>query len=668
MKIINNLISGLYLMAGMMILGSCEDFLDRQPLDQVTPEAYLNSEADLAAYSINAYSFSFHGGWGIGTLANDVNTDNMCGTSASYSLWVPGQYFVPNKSGSYSFNSIRNCNYFLENVLPKFDAGKIVGSPTMIKHYIGEMFFLRAWNYFIMLKKYGDFPIIKTTLTDEKGILVEASKRSPRNIVARFILQDLDLAISYMQPQMKNKNRLSRVVAQLVKSRVALYEASWETYHKNTPFVPGGPNWPGATKDYNKNFKIDIDAEINFFLDQAMESSKAVADATPLEANSHVVTPEMGKSFGWNPYYEMFVLENMTSVPEILFWRAYDKKLEITHAVSVYLRSGGAGTGLTRSYVDGFLMKSGLPIYADSNYKGDKTLTDVKEGRDERLQLFIFSETDPVHFSDNSLMVTPAILAQTEMKDVTGYRIRKCFSYDPNQAASSGMNCTYGSIVFRAAEAYLNYIEASYMKKQSLDPKAIDYWKAVRTRAGINPDFNLTISATDLSKENDWGKYSAGKLVDATLFNIRRERRNEFIGEGMRMDDLKRWRALDQVVDYIPEGFNLWDVAYDRKEYKDEKTGASRFIEPGIEGKTANVSAKSDSKYLRPYRIIKTNNQVYNGYKWSKANYLDPLPAYEIQLTAGKGADGSIDLNQSPIYQNPYWPLEANKPANDSAQ
>ena len=664
MKIVSNLISGLFLLTGMMILGSCEDFLDRRPLDQVTPEAYLNTEADLAAYAIGAYSFSTHGGWGIGTLANDVNTDNMCGVSPSYNLWVPGEYRVPNKSGSYSFESIRNCNYFLQTVLPKWEASKIAGSPALIKHYIGEMYFLRAWNYFTMLKRYGDFPIVKTLLTDENSILIEASKRSPRNEVARFILQDLDLAISYMQPQMKNKNRLSSAVAQLVKSRVALYEASWETYHRNTPFVPGGPDWPGATKDYNKNFKIDLDAEINFFLDEAMKSSQVVADAFTLETNSHKVNPDMGKAFGWNSYYEMFVLENMSSVPEVLLWRAYDKKLEITHAVSVYLRSGGAGTGLTRSYVDGFLMKSGLPIYdTNSNYKGDETLAKVKDGRDERLQLFMFAEADPVFFSDNSLMTTPAILEQKEMKDVTGYRIRKCFSYDPNQAPSSGMNCTYGSIVFRATEAYLNYIEASYMKNKSLDAKATTYWKAIRDRAGIEPDFNVTINATDLSKENDWGKCSAGKLVDKTLFNIRRERRNEFIGESMRMDDLKRWRALDQVVDYIPEGFNLWDVAYDRKEYKDDK-GASKLIQPGGKG-TPNVSDKLDSKYLRPYRIIQTNNKLYNGYKWSKANYLEPIPAYEFQLTAGKGADGAIDLNQSPLYQNPYWPMEANKPANE---
>ena len=56
--------------------------------------------------------------------------------------------------------------------------------------------------------------------------------------------------------------------------------------------------------------------------------------------------------------------------------------------------------------------------------------------------------------------------------------------------------------------------------------------------------------------ENDWGAYSGGKLIDATLYNIRRERRCEFMADGLRYMDLCRWRAMDQLIEqpYIPEG------------------------------------------------------------------------------------------------------------------
>ena len=196
------------------------------------------------------------------------------------------------------------------------------------------------------------------------------------------------------------------------------------------------------------------------------------------------------------------------------------------------------------------------------------------------------------------------------------------------------------------------------MKNGSLDGKSQDYWRAIRERAGVDPDFNKTIQATDLSKENDWAVYSAGQPVDATLFNIRRERRNEFIGESMRWDDLRRWRALDQVKNYVIEGFNLWDEMYNDEEYKDAKTGKSLLIEPGG-SELANVSSRNSSKYLRPYQIIEANNEVYNGYTWSKANYLTPIPAYEIMLTASQGDNGVVNLDSSPLYQNPYWPKTA---------
>lgn len=661
-RIINKYFTGVCLLTGMFALNSCNDFLDREPLDSVTPQAYLNNENDLAAYTVNAYNFSTHSGWGLGTLTGDNHTDNMCTTNPSYSLWVPKNRRVPNNSDDYSFSRIRNCNYFLEQVKPRMEANAITGNVENINHYVGEMYFLRAWEYFQKLKIYGDFPILTSTLIDDKELLVATSQRRPRNEVARFIINNLDSAIVLLKEDFKNKNRLTRNAAYLLKSRVALYEASWETYHRNTPFVPGGPGWPGANAAYNQGFSINLDAEIDYFLDQAMSASKHVADQITLTPNTHVMNPVSNSHDGWNSYFDMFSAVDMGTYPEVLFWRAYDRGLNITHGVSVYARGGG-NNGLTKGYVDTYLMKSGLPIYADPNYKGDRTIDLQKEGRDERLQLFMFGNSDRLTMvSDTSVYGAPTILGLVEVRDVTGYRIRKCYNYDPAQAPSSGLECTYGSIVFRAVEAYLNYMEACYMKNNSLDATAQSYWRAIRERAGVDPDYNKTIAATDLTRENDWATYSAGSLVDPTLYNIRRERRSELIGESFRMDDLKRWRALDQVQNYIPEGFNLWDEAYQMEAYQGD--GESLLIEPGTD-RSPNVSSRRDSKYLLPYRIIENNNQVYNGYTWSKANYLTPLPAYEILLTANASEGGDIDLGSSPLYQNPYWPLVANEAATE---
>ena len=48
----------------------------------------------------------------------------------------------------------------------------------------------------------------------------------------------------------------------------------------------------------------------------------------------------------------------------------------------------------------------------------------------------------------------------------------------------------------------------------------------------------IGLDATDLSQEMDLGKYSGTKLVDKTLYNIRRERVTELFSEGLRFADL----------------------------------------------------------------------------------------------------------------------------------
>ena len=296
---------------------ACNDFLDRDSLSQITPEVYLNEESQLAAYINKLYpgilpSHSNSGSYG--TFELDKHTDNMAYKSYD-NRYVPGQWKVGGSGGSWSFTDIFNCNYFIDNVIPKWKEGLISGSADNIKHYIGEMYFLRAYVYFSKLQEFGDFPMITKVLPDEKEPLIEASKRSPRNEVARFILSDLDEAISLLletSPDGK-KNRISKSCAQLIKSRVALFEGTWLKYFKNTAFVPNGNGWPGKDKDYNANYQFpsgSIDAEIEYFLGEAMDAAKAVADKVTLTENSGLLQQTLADAV--NPYHDMFGTEDMS--------------------------------------------------------------------------------------------------------------------------------------------------------------------------------------------------------------------------------------------------------------------------------------------------------------------------------------------------------------------
>lgn len=50
----------------LFMMTSCNDFLDREPLDAITPETFLWNDADMSAYMIKQYSFSTHSGAGVG--------------------------------------------------------------------------------------------------------------------------------------------------------------------------------------------------------------------------------------------------------------------------------------------------------------------------------------------------------------------------------------------------------------------------------------------------------------------------------------------------------------------------------------------------------------------------------------------------------------------------
>jgi len=646
---------------------SCNDFLDREPISQITPEQYLNEESQLAAYTAGIYTeiLPYHKQYSYGRFAEDQHTDNMAYKDYD-TRWLPGEWKVPNSKGDWDFTKIYMCNYFMTDVLPKWGKGQITGNLENINHYVGEIYFFRAYEYFKKLQQLGDFPILRQIYPDETDILVEVSKRAPRNEVARFIISDLDSAIVLLKdvaPDGK-KNRLSKDCATLFKSRVALYEGTWLKYFKGTAFVPNGPGWPGKDKDYNANYQYpsgDIDSEINYFLDIAMSSSKEIADKNLLVNNNKVL--QQLETDAVNPYFNMFGDDDLSPYNEVLLWAKYDRGLNVLNGVSFGATHGNFYAGTTRGMVETFLMENGLPIYAQgSGYQGDDSISLVRKDRDNRLVLFLKEPgqknvvTNLIGNVNKKEEYYPLILSTNEDKYTTGYALRKGGSFN-GSVGGSGHYSTTGCILFRAVEAHLNYIEACYERNGRLDQNAVSYWTTVRERGGVDTNFEKTIAQTDLSKEapNDWGVYSAGAMVDPVLYNIRRERRCELMAEGFRFMDLKRWRALDQMITtpYHIEGFKLWGPM--QEWYYDKEEGKSTLIY-GKNNLEANVSAPDLSPYYRPYEIL-ASSLAFNGYRWMMAHYLSPIAYGHMLISSENG-----DITTSPIYQNPHWPAEANMP------
>lgn len=646
-------------------LASCNDYLEQEPPSSLTPENFYTTEDQVQAAANRFYQdiMPGHGGWNYGTYTDDNNTDNQMSRTPDDKFGT-GLWRVSNTNSDWDWDDIRNVNYQLNQILTKFNNNEISGSQSNLRQYIGELYFFRAYAYFVLLQKFGDLPILTEALPDEESVLVAADSRQPCNEVARFIINNLDTALTYMPESGFATTRITPDAVNLFKSRVALYEGSWLTNFAGTPFVPNGTGWPGAAKNSSYQYPTgSIDSEAQYFFQAAASAAEIVAEKYKgnLSVNNGTVPTNEHED---NPYLDIWGNTDATDIPDVILWRQYSKSLGVQNDIEVAVEKGNIGTGFTRSLIESYLMADGKPIYASQYEYCDTGVSKVRENRDPRLAVLLKAPGDINCFKNTTdesgthwtrVEPVPAI-TNTNSEDgyITGYAIRKGMTFDRALTANGG---SYNScIIFRASEALLNYIEAEYMLTHNLSGKVLEYWQDIRRAAGftgdaINPQ--TTIDATDMSKETlDWGAYTGGQvLTDKTLYNIRRERRSELIAESLRGMDLQRWRSYDQLINtpFHTEGIHLWNTPMEGWYDNMVSDGSG----------SANVSSPSLSEYLRPHEVVQANNSFFNGLTWHMAHYLEPLPLRQFLLTASDHAT----ISESPLYQNPYWPTTTDQPA-----
>ena len=424
--------------------------------------------------------------------------------------------------------------------------------------------------------------------------------------------------------------------------------------------MPNGPGWPGAEKDYNANYQYptgSVEAESDWFLEQAKAAAKVVADKRSLTPNNkQVILDADATGYTQNDYYNMFSSSDPTDYDEVIMCRLYVKDVS-QHWFNQTMQRGGGNFGYTKGFEKAYHTTNGLPYYAAGNteYMGDNTIPDTKRNRDYRWQLFMKATGERTYMNSDLVFGDPAIdgtlmpnIYANDQKDgsSTGYIHGKGFTLDVGCAITSFGEDITAYVIYRAAEAYLIYLEADCELHDgtAIDEVAAGYWRALRERAGVDPDFNKTIAATDMQKEaeTDWAAYSHGQIISPMLYNIRRERRCEFIGEGFRLDDLYRWRALDQLNGARVYGCKVTDKSM----YNYVSSDGS------IKNHLDDMKMQLDNE---GYIDILTEASYVNGLTFCQAHYLEPISVQHFLITASDGAT----VSTSPIYQNPGWKIEA---------
>lgn len=495
----------------LIIFCSCKrDFLDRPPLDQIGTDSYWKTAKDLENYVIQFYpKFPAHLTNRYGFNYPVRNSDEVI--EATPSVTLNGDRGVTGGRWTSDWSDIRRVNIFFDNYQ------KCTESVDAYKHFLGEAYFFRAWFYFELIKKYGDVPWVSTELLPTSGDEL-LQPRAPRTQVVDSILADLDHAIAVLGLKSKYGNgRINKETALAFKTRIALYEGSWQKYHAGTPFATAGAN-------ANKYFQACVNAA---------EELMNGAYQTGI----------------YNDYYKLFGLDNMSSANEILLYRAYNMKDGLANDVQFNTTTSPYGLGVTWSLVSNYLGKNGEPYDYTTvalTTKGNAFLKKLAEDVDPRLHAAIWTPGDLIAVANNRLFDKPQInKAGTELNP-TGFQLRKCSNPNSSGAgAGSGGSSETGYILFRFGEVLLNYAEALYELNGEL---AFDALNRLRTRVGM-PSFTVHPQSSDPNLAD------YGYPVSDELYAIRRERRVELALEGFREDDYKRWAAHTLFKGQRPKGY-----------------------------------------------------------------------------------------------------------------
>ena len=99
----------------VLAFGSCsEDFLERYPLDSLSPDQYFRTSNDLKLYANSFYPLlPSHSGYGGGTFWSEQNSDNLLPSVPDKRL--SGIRTVPSSGGGWDWSNIRQANYFLDH-------------------------------------------------------------------------------------------------------------------------------------------------------------------------------------------------------------------------------------------------------------------------------------------------------------------------------------------------------------------------------------------------------------------------------------------------------------------------------------------------------------------------------------------------------------------------
>ena len=458
---------------------------------------------------------------------------------------------------------------------------------------MGEAYYFRAWYYFQLVKNYGDVTWVNKVL----DISEVNAPRDSRLLVIDSVLHDLDLAVLNLKETNTNASmRVHRDIARVFKAEVALFEGTWQKYHK-------AKNDPFFTREVTEE-------KINNYFTQARDASKAVIDRGVWGITRT----------GDKPYQNLFIKLDLSNDKEVMWWKKYNAADNIGHSVTRYINEGGGQTGISQSMVDDYLTIDG------AIYNGQQRIDDQKvygkelspAVRDPRLAQSIAIPGTQLK-PDGSKYVLPPLDVTTYHQNTTGFSMLKFNEY--NTAYSATVDGEYKSqapaIQYRYADALLLYAEALAELNGAANAEEIKTsLKLLRDRVGM--------PSVDFDREYNTNADYAFKNLDKYIQVVRRERRIETAFEGKRFSDILRWAVADELI----VGKRPLGALYTNSTLQQANSVGGFYKGKLVVGQNIQIN---DNGYIDPYKL-----QLPNGYGFNvKRDYLLPIQERMITLTGG---------------------------------
>jgi len=271
---------------------SCSKELDKKP-HQIYYDNFYQTEEDAisavnAAYDVLGYVNQYSSYlWLIQDIASDdcnaratLNDPNLHEFN-SYNINATNNYLARIWQGSYL--GISRANVVLQKV------PGIAMDTAMKERILGEARFLRAFNYFNLVRLFGEVPLVTEPVTPDLTDSEIYPPRAPVSAVYKQIIEDLSLAserlpVKYISTN--DKGRATRGAAQGILSKVYLTTGDWEKAYQTAFQVIGSDtyslwaDYADNFKEANKNGKESV-FEVQFYKKVNSENSQMVISGLP---------------------------------------------------------------------------------------------------------------------------------------------------------------------------------------------------------------------------------------------------------------------------------------------------------------------------------------------------------------------------------------------------